>query len=391
MPDNPCEGKAGNKTRAGQFLDYLQSLHDIYDVDFLSCPGWGIWDEESTHQFKSTYPKINLILRQRKGYPKNQVFKYLFLYKIPNLIYRLFTPHQVNISSPLLQRQVGQVIDQNNYDIVIMSYAYFGRLIDKVKKRHKPYYIIDTHDFMTVQNKAKAHKIGKMLQEEIGILKKYDEIWTYSIEEEYIFGQFTNRKVSLIPVSFPDRHETRMTPHQYDVIYVASENTHNIKGAEWLINEVLPHIPGITVHVVGKVCNEIADADNLVKHGVVEDIDSFYKKARVAICPMLSGTGIKIKVIEALSFGLPVVTNRRGVDGLINKTSNGCLVYDNGKEFAEAIKQLVSDDIQYEKMRTEAISYFGKNHLPAKEKETLDNIFLHELNQVDGRRKNEKG
>ena len=378
MPDNPCEGRAGNKTRATQLLDYLQSLAGIYEVDFLSCDGWGIWDAEHTHKFISRFPKINLILKHRKGYPKSQLLKYFFIYKLPNLIYRFFTPNHINISSPLLQRQVAQLIDKNNYDVVIVSYASFGRLIDRVKTTRKPYYILDTHDFMTAQNKAKGHKIGKMLQEEIDILKKYDEIWSYSIEEEYIFNQFTDRKVSIIPISFPDRSDEKERLSRYDVVYVASENPHNIKGATWLINEVLPHIPNVKVHVIGKVCSQLPDADNLVKHGVVDDISSFYRGARLAICPMLSGTGIKIKVLEAFSYGLPVVTNRRGVDGLMNKEGNGCLVCDNGADFAKEIVSLLHDDARYEQISANARTYFSQNHLPEKEKKVLDTIFLHE-------------
>ena len=109
---------------------------------------------------------------------------------------------------------------------------------------------------------------------------------------------------------------------------------------------------------------------------MVDDIEDFYQNAKIAICPMLSGTGIKIKVLEALSHSLPVVTNRRGVDGLLNKTLNGCIVENTGKDFAEAILKLLHDKSFYIEKKKEAEKYFLENHSFEKEKKVLDNIFL---------------
>ena len=91
---------------------------------------------------------------------------------------------------------------------------------------------------------------------------------------------------------------------------------------------------------------------------------------------MLSGTGIKIKVLEALSHSLPIVTNRRGVDGLVNKKSNGCIVESTGKGFAKAILRLLKDESFYLEKKKEAETYFLENHIFEREKEVLDNIFL---------------
>jgi len=62
---------------------------------------------------------------------------------------------------------------------------------------------------------------------------------------------------------------------------------------------------------------------------MVANLVEFYQNVSIVICPMFSGTGVKIKVLEALSYGIPVVTNQRGVDGLLNKSANGCLVTEN--------------------------------------------------------------
>ena len=77
---------------------------------------------------------------------------------------------------------------------------------------------------------------------------------------------------------------------------------------------------------------------------------------------MLSGTGVKIKVLESLSHNIPIVTNERGIDGLINKTNNGCWVTNTAESFAHAIHTLLENETIYENYQKEAFNFFSKNH-----------------------------
>ena len=89
---------------------------------------------------------------------------------------------------------------------------------------------------------------------------------------------------------------------------------------------------------------------------------------------MLSGTGLKIKVVEALSFNLPVVCNTRGVDGLINKVDNGCLVTDNATKFASYTTQLLNDSSFYETNKQKANLFYEEFLSEKAVYSTLDQI-----------------
>ncbi|AZB11817.1 glycosyltransferase [Chryseobacterium sp. G0162] len=366
MPDNPMSGKAGNTTRLNYMLSYFNENRDL-DVTFVSLRDWGMWKKEEETLFYEKFPNIQLHLLDKKY--KKSFIKYLFLYKIPYL----FKKNSIDTTSYILRKEFSDIIKKSTFDFAIISYATWGRLINELSD--STYTIIDTHDFITAQSRHKC-TIGKLFQDEISILKQYDNIWTYSVEEEYIFDQFTNKKVTLMPVSFPENLSEKKTEFKYDILYVASDNPHNIKGIQWFLKEVLPLLNNVKVHIIGKIGKAIAeDYPNVIKYGIVDDLQEFYNHARVAICPMLSGTGVKIKVLEALSYGLPVVTNRRGVDGLINKKNNGCLVSQNPVEFSKAIHQLMNDHVFYENVKMQGICYFKENHNPKIEKEILDSIF----------------
>lgn len=371
MPDNPLSSGAGNLTRARQLLDYLKDNEDNYEVDFFSVKDWGDWDKDNLKLFTDRYPNIRLLLKPRKISLKYPIRRFFF-YKIPNLFTKLRRGFSVDITSFMIRRGAREIFSKNEYDIVIISYASWGKIVDEIKSK-KTYKIIDTHDFITAQKRHMKSWIGRLFQSELGILNKYDEIWTYSVEEEYIYQQFTDKNVVLLPVSFSNNIKETKNEYKYDIIYIASQNIHNVNGARWLYDEVLPYLKNCKIHMIGKICYEVEDHPLVEKHYLVEDLDKYYKNAKLSICPMLTGTGIKIKVIEALSYGLPIVTTRRGVDGLISKANNGCLVANSGIDFANKILKLLSDDIFYEETRTKAKKYFLENHTFEHEREVLEN------------------
>jgi len=84
---------------------------------------------------------------------------------------------------------------------------------------------------------------------------------------------------------------------------------------------------------------------------------------------------LKIKVIEALSFGLPVVGNLRAVDGLSNKLDNGCLVTNDPKEFANKIELLLTNEQFYSEISDFGKKYFLNNNDIKKGYEQIDTIF----------------
>ena len=149
-----------------------------------------------------------------------------------------------------------------------------------------------------------------------------------------------------------------------------------MKSVKWFFEEVYPKLNhNLSICVVGKINDHIPELPNVTKMHFVEDLNRVYSESRVAICPMLSGSGLKIKVVEALSFGLPVVCNPRGIDGLINKTNNGCLVTVDASIFSKYIEQLLTDNNFYEQQQALAKNFFANYLSTEVVYSELDNVF----------------
>lgn len=370
-PENPLLLNQGNNSRANALLRYFKSRS--IEVDLVGV-GSDVYTEASMKEMEAD----NLI---RKGYllkefilRKNKL-KYSLCYSIPNKILgKIKHFSRVRFTH---QSDFNRILKSSEYDYIIISYAYWAGLVIDNPYIKNAKLCIDTHDFLTSQfQDLKGFNLGKFFQNEIEILSRFDKVFVISIEENYLFSQFLKKEVITLSHIIENKFDKISYNKKYDLIYVASSNSHNIDGANWFFNEVYPLLnKELRILVIGKICENIADFDNVTKISFVENLDDYYSVSKVAICPMLSGTGLKIKVIEALSFGLPVVCNLRGVDGMSNKINNGCLVTNLPAEFAANIESLISSEEKYSEILNYGKEYFINNNDVQTCYSKIDSIF----------------
>lgn len=367
-PENPLLFTQGNNARANKLLEYFKTRN--IDVDFVGEETKDFTIQDSKELVKSGLAKRAFLLKQfdRK---KNQL-KYFFLKSLPRLITGEFK--EFDKLKPYQLSGFKKIISENNYDYIIISYVYWHKLIDKIDKKNAKL-IVDTHDFLTSQYQhKKKFKLGKYFESEINILNKFDEIFVISSDEKFTFSQFIKKPIHVIAHGLPAKNTIKNK--DIDVIYVASENEHNVAAVKWFFEKVYPNLAkNIKITVVGKITKHVSDYENVTKVAFINDLDEAYASSKIAICPMLSGTGLKIKVAEALSFGLPIVCNERGIDGLLNKTRNGCLVTNDGIEFANNITKLLENSDFYEEISNEAKVFFNETLNSNVVNKKLDEIF----------------
>lgn len=361
-PDNPLNINQGNNARANKLLHYFKSRN--FEVDFVGETKLKYGEKENF--FKED---IKLLKQQNlinNGYlvreRKKSGITYLFKHSIPSRFGKSRFFNGLGIG----QKQDFELILKNNtYDYILISYVLHAKLIESKKLLKGAKTIVDTHDFFTAQFQShKGFKLGNAFETEVNLLNKFDHIWSISHEEQFIFSQFLPNK-NVLTVAHGEKNNSNKLKLKLpiDVVYVASKNPHNITSAKWFFNEVYPLLPkSIKFTIVGRICDEIPNLENVTKIRYIGNLNEIYEQCKITICPMLSGTGLKIKVVESLSFGKPVVCNERGVDGLLCKINNGCLVTNNKEEFAKYILELISNSNYYNEHLNNAKKFF-KNSL----------------------------
>ena len=383
FPDNVGKQNAGNKTRAIQLLKYLKGRG--YYVDFASQKHEKFdkgTEQETIDYLLNNNLADNVYLLPRKPAKGNPVV-YFFKNKLWDLIYYLTAyPLRSNIPTFMtiaLKNAFEEILKANTYDDIIISYVTCSGLISNKSLLKGAKTIIDTHDLITAQFKYKKHfHLGVTFQDEISRLNKFDEVWAISHEEQYVFGQFCKSNVRLVTlmVDTDDLAEKTAVAPKYDLIYVASDNVHNKRSAEWFFEHVHPLLPAdIKICVIGLINKSIPEKYKIERVAYAERLDDYYAASKIALCPMLTGTGVKVKVVEALAHGLPVVCNLRGIDGLPNKRLNGCLVSDDPAVFAQNIIDLLNDKEAYNLQSVFAKELFNNSFSKAVLYRELDAAF----------------
>jgi glycosyltransferase involved in cell wall biosynthesis len=358
-PDNPLLRSQGNHARALALLNYFKDRNIKIDlVSECSSTEKALANEQDIKKLNLAENHYFIKKFDRKKYPLN----YFFTISLPNKLFRRVKYfNRIRIGQ---MNDFNAILKNNSYDYIIISYACWAPLIQNNINLKNAKLVIDTHDFLTAQFKEfKDFNLGRFFETEINLLKLFDLIITISSEEKYLFSQFTDKKVTIVPHSLPNKFTNSNFEKNYDIIYVASDNEHNIKGAAWFFDQVYHRLPSsIKILVIGGISKTVKNYPNVKKIAFAEDLNPYYVDSKIAICPMFSGTGLKIKVIEALSYGLPVICNEKGVDGMINKIDNGCLTTNDTNQFANYINNLLTDKTQHSHFSSLAKKYFLNNH-----------------------------
>ncbi|MGK2950561.1 MAG: glycosyltransferase family 4 protein, partial [Acidimicrobiales bacterium] len=121
----------------------------------------------------------------------------------------------------------------------------------------------------------------------------------------------------------------------------------NIDGARWLVHEVLPLLPDhVDVHLVGPAAPPVRalGGARVIVHGAVEELEPHYAEADVVAVPLRTGSGTRIKVLEAFALGRPVVSTGLGAAGLPVRDGVDALLAEEPTAFARALVVALDPD-----------------------------------------------
>lgn len=167
---------------------------------------------------------------------------------------------------------------------------------------------------------------------------------------------FRARGAARVHVLTPWLRQARPTPGSLagrgDVGFVAGwlagASSPNGDGLVWFATEVLPHIvaevPWVRLRVTGTLPEALRylEGPNLQGEGFVPDLRAFYASLRVAVAPLRFGAGVKLKTVEAVQHGVPVVATTVGAEGLEALGTAVC-VHDEPRAFAAAVVACLLD------------------------------------------------
>lgn len=137
--------------------------------------------------------------------------------------------------------------------------------------------------------------------------------------------------------------------HKDVVFYGAMSRPENYLTAQWLLENVKPLLRNEDIRFVilggspHPSLYKYEDATTFIT-GFVDDVSSYFEKALCLVAPLILGAGIKVKILEALSAGVPVLTNEIGIEGIPAVDGRDFYFCKTPEEYAAKIKDLLSDN-----------------------------------------------
>ena len=275
-----------------------------------------------------------------------------------------------NWIQPQCQKLFDEVTQKNDYDVIVLFYTYMATLLKGKELRAKKIYFMEDSMFLQQyswdKDKNTGVTLGKLMDEELERMKVFDDIFCISNDEKIMYGKLLGKDIYFLPHLIEKTSRISQIPldeRKWDIYFIGFNNPFNAEGLEWFLKEVYPLLgKEIKIVLVGSVTKavEIPNADNIEVIPFAESLDDIYDNSKICICPMFQGTGMKIKVVEAMAKGIPVVCNERGVDGLPDKSMSGCLVTQEPECFASYIHKLLSDQEYYSAVSGQTKEYYSK-------------------------------
>lgn len=157
-------------------------------------------------------------------------------------------------------------------------------------------------------------------------------------------------------VVLPNTQEIRDTapvPGEPTLLFVGTFGWKpNVDAVEVFLNRcwtlIRATVPSARFLVVGKSPEKVRSSrttkDGVEFLGFVDDLEAVYRRARVVVCPIVTGGGTRVKLVEAAAYGKPIVSTSIGAEGLDFENEAQALIADDMEEFASLCIRLLVDD-----------------------------------------------
>ncbi len=282
-------------------------------------------------------------------------------------IKNLFSPIPYNTSKYIdvkLVEVVTQLVESNKYDIVQIEHLHMGWIIEHIRKVKPELPVILRQQNLELRIMRRYYQKErnillklfafiqylKLLRYEPNLCSLFDKcIMISENDQNELISINGARNITNIPagVNKDLLLGKRIRKESYSLVHVGNLNWFpNKDGLNWFINDVLPLVhkalPYVKLYVYGggntgglNIRDEVKDNVEIV--GFVSDLWAELASKELAIVPLRIGGGIRIKIIEMLGFGIPVLSTSIGKEGIDVTDNEEILIADSREEFCQKI------------------------------------------------------
>ncbi len=253
-----------------------------------------------------------------------------------------------------------RILNQKEFDVIQFESIYAAQLWQVVRTHSKAKLILNTpniehqlwEQYTQVARgikKAFYRLLTKKLKaEELKIWREMDAVFCITPEVEKTILSHVPIATTVLPYFVEKTELISSTTKHNDLSFFhigAMDWTPNKEGMDWFVNEIWNTLPlSGPIHLAGKGMEKPLFSElNITEHGFVKNAKAFIQEHDVMVVPLLSGSGMRIKIIEAMSYGKCVISTSIGAEGISATPNFHILIANSADEFKKIILDLNSN------------------------------------------------
>ena len=288
--------------------------------------------------------------------------------KIKGLIKSFFSETAYNIErfkSKEFETVLTNALQEQQYDIIQIEGAYMALYVPLLKKLTTANIVLRSHNIehriwervaVNTSNILKKvfiqHLAKKIKAFEDATLHLFDAIIAITEDDAaYYKTRSYTGKLTAIQAGFEDSLIADPVKKPHSVCFIGSMQwMPNIEGMDWFLKEVWPlvlhEMPQAELYIAGKGMDASFDrwkGPGVFLEGFVPNASDFIQNHNVFVVPLLSGGGMRLKVVEAMGMAMPIVSTAIGAEGIHYVPDHDILICDTPTELKNGIVLLLRD------------------------------------------------
>lgn len=362
---------SGGNTAQFVLLDYLRQKHEFtMIVEIFRPESYGFVAE-----LQDRLPEVKIIPVGKKNLittTQHRKLSSLVLQSCKDLAKALLNflnvPAYPFKGLPLEMIQaVEQQVMQESYDLIQVEFtetmSIVGILPGSTKKvfvNHQIHYKYVERQLNTLKGYSNSYKFAldyflKLIKkQELGFLKQYDAVIAFSENDSHTLTEDLSSLpvyISPFPVDLPEIDNRELGEFQNRLVYLGGEKHYPNKDAvdyffEKIWSEVFQKQPDMRVYIVGewssRTMAKYSSIQNVKFTGFVPSLRDVFAGS-IMIVPLRIGSGVRTKILDAMAYGVPVVSTTIGCEGLPVTNQENIMISDDKNSFANAISRLVEN------------------------------------------------
>ncbi len=284
-------------------------------------------------------------------------------------------------------RKLIEILTTSNYDLVQIEGLYMLPYLNCVRKHSSASIAFRAHNVENeiwqntqkgIKNKGKKFYVKILTQRikrmELSLLNTYDMLVPISSKDAAYFQENGNTKPCFVAptgIEYSSYNSDNQSFNQKNLFHLGSLDwLPNQEGLLWFLhtvwNKLLPDFPHLQLRIAGRnapphFVKKISSFPNVQFLGEINDAREFIEQQTIMIVPLLSGSGMRIKIIEGMAAGKIVIAHPKAAEGIPFVSGKDGFIAESPQDFLDTIRRLQSPSEDLQKISANAQKFIAEH------------------------------